>query len=172
MGMRATDIMIAGKRVLICGFGAVGKSCAESMKLAGARVYVSEIDPICALQALMEGINIKQLEDVIADVDIVITATGNKGIVTASHMAKMKNNCIIYNAGNIEGEINLEALSKVPGIKKINIKPQCHRWEFPDGHGVLVIAEGHPISLECRTGHPSRVISCIYANHVIAQIEL
>jgi len=170
--MRATDVMIAGKRVLICGFGDVGKGCAETMLAAGARVFVSEIDPICALQAVMDGMNVKPLDDLVGDIDIVITATGNKGIVTASHMAKMKNNCIIGNMGNFGDEIDLAGLSKVPGITEKMIKPGCHRWKFPDGHGVIILAQGHPLNLTCSTGHPSVVMSCIYTNQLLAQIEL
>jgi len=170
--MRATDVMIAGKRVLICGFGDVGKGCAQTMLAAGARVFISEIDPICALQAVMDGMNIKPLEDLVNDIDIVITATGSKGVVKASDMAKMKNNCIIGNMGNFEDEIDLAGLAKVPGIQEKMIKPGCHRWEFPDGHGVIILGEGHPLNLECSTGHPSVVMSCIYTNQLLAQLEL
>lgn len=170
--MRATDVMISGKRVLICGFGEVGKGCAESMISAGARVFISEIDPICALQGLMEGMSVVSLEDVVNDIDIIITATGNKGIVKASHMAKMKNNCIVGNIGNIDDEIDMTGLAKVPGIKKKEIKPGVHRWEFPDGHGVIILAEGRLLNLECSTGPPSLVISCIWTNHALSLLEL
>jgi len=170
--MRATDVMIAGKRAVVCGFGDVGKGCAQALKAAGARVAITECDPICALQALMDGIDVVRLDDVIADVDIVITATGNKGIIMADQMAKMKNNCIIGNIGHFDNEIDMAGLSKVEGIKKINIKPQCDRWEFPDGHGVIVLAEGRLLNLGCATGHPSFVMSCSFTNQVVAQMEL
>lgn len=170
--MRATDVMIAGKRVSICGFGEIGKGCAKSLLSAGARVFISEIDPICALQALMDGMNIKPLEDVAADIDIVVTATGNTGVVMASHMAKMKNNCIVGNIGGYGGEIDVAGLAKVPGIKKVMIKPDVHRWQFPDGHGVIVLAEGRPFNIVCSTGHPAIVLSCIYTNQLLAQLEL
>merc|ERR1712025_1509103 len=170
--MRATDVMIAGKRALVCGFGDVGKGCAQALKNAGARVAITEVDPICALQALMDGIDVVRLEDVIADVDIIITATGNKGIIMASDMAKMKNNCIVGNIGHFDNEIDMAGLEKVDGIKRIKVKPQCDRWEFPDGHGVIVLAEGRLLNLGCATGHPSFVMSCSFTNQVVAQMEL
>merc|ERR1711953_562122 len=170
--MRATDVMIAGKRALVCGFGDVGKGCAQALKNAGARVAVTEVDPICALQALMDGIDVVRLADVIGDVDIIITATGNKGIIMASDMAKMKNNCIIGNIGHFDNEIDMAGLEKVEGIKRIKIKPQCDRYEFPDGHGVIVLAEGRLLNLGCATGHPSFVMSCSFTNQVVAQMEL
>jgi len=170
--MRATDVMIAGKKVLICGFGDVGKGCAQAMVKSGARVSVTEIDPICALQALMDGIDVVRLEDVIHDIDIIVTATGNKGIVMAHHMAKMKNNAIVGNIGHFDNEIDMAGLQKFPGIKRINIKPQCDRWVFPDGHGVIVLAEGRLLNLGCATGHPSFVMSCSFTNQVVAQLEL
>merc|ERR1712203_314002 len=170
--MRATDVMIAGKKALICGFGDVGKGCAQAMKAAGARVAITEVDPICALQALMDGIDVVRLDDVIGDVDIIITATGNKGIIMADQMAKMKNNCIIGNIGHFDNEIDMAGLAKVDGITKINIKPQCDRWEFPDGHGVIILAEGRLLNLGCATGHPSFVMSCSFTNQVVAQMEL
>jgi adenosylhomocysteinase len=170
--MRATDVMIAGKKVMICGFGDVGKGCAQAMKAAGARVYVAEIDPICALQACMDGYHVTTLDDVIKDVDIVITATGNKGIVMARHMAQMKNNAIVGNIGHFDNEIDMAGLKNFPGIKRVNIKPQCDRWVFPDGHGVIVLAEGRLLNLGCATGHPSFVMSCSFTNQVVAQMEL
>merc|ERR1712038_1602813 len=170
--MCATDVMIAGKRALVCGFGDVGKGCAQALKNAGARVAITEVDPICALQALMDGIDVVRLEDVIADVDIIITATGNKGIIMASDMAKMKNNCIVGNIGHFDNEIDMAGLEKVDGIKRIKVKPQCDRWEFPDGHGVIVLAEGRLLNLGCATGHPSFVMSCSFTNQVVAQMEL
>lgn len=170
--MRATDVMIAGKKALVCGFGDVGKGCAQALKAAGARVAVTEIDPICALQALMEGIDVVRLDDVVSDVDIIITATGNKGIVMASHMEKMKNNVIVGNIGHFDNEIDMAGLQAITGIKRVNIKPQCDRWVFPDGHGVIVLAEGRLLNLGCATGHPSFVMSCSFTNQVVAQMEL
>jgi adenosylhomocysteinase len=170
--MRATDVMIAGKRVVICGFGDVGKGCAQAMKAAGARTMVTEIDPICALQACMDGYQVVRLEDVISEVDIIITATGNKGIVMAEHIAKMKNNAILGNIGHFDNEIDMAGLAKLPGIKRVNIKPQLDRWTFPDGKGVLLLAEGRLLNLGCATGHPSFVMSCSFTNQVVAQLEL
>jgi adenosylhomocysteinase len=170
--MRATDVMLAGKRVVICGFGDVGKGCAQAMKAAGARTLVTEIDPICALQACMDGYQVVRLDDVIGEVDIIITATGNKGIVMADHIAKMKNNAILGNIGHFDNEIDMAGLQKWAGIKKINIKPQVDRWVFPDGHGVIVLAEGRLLNLGCATGHPSFVMSCSFTNQVVAQLEL
>jgi adenosylhomocysteinase len=170
--MRATDVMIAGKRVLICGYGDVGKGCAQAMKNAGARTMVTEIDPICALQACMEGYQVVTLEDVISEVDIIITATGNKGIVMVEHIAKMKNNAILGNIGHFDNEIDMAGLQKFKGVKQINIKPQVDKWVFPDGHGVIVLAEGRLLNLGCATGHPSFVMSCSFTNQVVAQLEL
>lgn len=170
--MRATDVMIAGKMVVIAGFGDVGKGCAQAMKGAGARVKITEIDPICALQACMEGFEVVRLEDVIEQVDIVITATGNKDIVMAKHMAKMKNNAIVGNIGHFDNEIDMKGLTAVSGIKTINIKPQVDRFVFPDGHGVIILAEGRLLNLGCATGHPSFVMSCSFTNQVVAQMEL
>jgi len=168
--MRATDVMIAGKRVMICGYGDVGKGCAQAMKNAGARVCISEVDPICALQALMEGIDVCTLDDVCGDIDIVITTTGNKGIIMAKHMKKMKNNCIVGNIGHFDNEIDMAGLAKL--AKCENIKPQSDRWVFADGHGVIVLAEGRLLNLGCATGHPSFVMSCSFTNQVVAQLEL
>lgn len=170
--MRATDVMIAGKVAFIAGYGDVGKGCAQALKSAGARVLIAEVDPICALQACMEGYQVVCLDDVAREVDIVVTATGNKGIVMARHMAAMKNNCIVGNIGHFDNEIDMAGLQKVQGIKRINIKGQVDRWEFPDGHGVIILAEGRLLNLGCATGHPSFVMSCSFTNQVLAQIEL
>jgi len=171
--MRATDVMLAGKTVLICGYGDVGKGSAQSMKNAGARTLVAEIDPICALQAAMEGYQIVRLADVIADVDIVITTTGNKGIVMLDDMKKMKNNAIVGNIGHFDNEIDMAGiLDAKNNITRINIKPQVDRFVFPDGHGVIVLAEGRLLNLGCATGHPSFVMSCSFTNQVVAQLEL
>jgi len=170
--MRATDVMIAGKRALVCGYGDVGKGCVQALVNAGARVSITEVDPICALQAIMEGVDVVRMDDVISDIDIIITATGNKGIVMASDMAKMKNNAIVGNIGHFDNEIDMAGLKAITGIKKLQIKPQCDRWEFPDGHGVIVLAEGRLLNLGCATGHPSFVMSCSFTNQVVAQLEL
>merc|ERR1719285_1474632 len=168
--MRATDVMLAGKKALICGFGDVGKGSAQSMKAASAVTYVSEIDPICALQACMEGFIVVRMEDVIGEIDIVITTTGNKDIITVDHMAKMKNNCIVGNIGHFDNEIQMEALEKA--TKRLNIKPQVDKYVFPDGHGVIVLAEGRLLNLGCATGHPSFVMSNSFTNQTLAQLEL
>jgi len=170
--MRATDVMIAGKQALVLGYGDVGKGCAFALKAAGARVCVSEIDPICALQACMEGIPVVRKEDVLETCDIFVTATGNKDIIMAADMAKMKNNAIVSNIGHFDNEIDMAGLAKVDGIKKINIKPQTDRWVFPDGHGVIVLAEGRLMNLGCATGHPSFVMSCSFTNQTLAQVDL
>jgi len=170
--MRATDVMIAGKRAVICGYGDVGKGCAQAMKAAGARVMITEIDPICALQAAMEGYQVCPLEDVIADVDIVVTATGNKNILMVEHMAKMKNNAIVGNIGHFDNEIDMAGVLRFPGVKRINIKPQVDKFVFPTGNGVIILAEGRLLNLGCATGHPSFVMSCSFTNQVVAQLEL
>jgi adenosylhomocysteinase len=170
--MRATDVMIAGKLVFVAGYGDVGKGCAAAMKSAGARVVVSEIDPICALQATMEGYTVLPLEDVLATADIFVTTTGNKDIIMATHMSKMKNNAIVGNIGHFDNEIDMAGVMGWNGIKRQNIKPQCDRFIFPDGHGVIVLAEGRLLNLGCATGHPSFVMSCSFTNQVIAQLEL
>jgi adenosylhomocysteinase len=170
--MRATDVMIAGKRALVCGYGDVGKGCVQALVAAGARVSVSEVDPICALQALMEGVDVVRVNDVIEHVDIIITATGNKGILMVDQLAKMKNNAIVGNIGHFDNEIDMAGLESYPGIKRIEIKPQCDRWVFPDGHGVIMLAEGRLLNLGCATGHPSFVMSCSFTNQVVAQLEL
>jgi len=170
--MRATDVMIAGKVAFIAGYGDVGKGCAFAMKAAGARVIVSEIDPICALQACMEGFQVLPLEDCVSYTDIFITTTGNKDIIMTRHMAQMKNNAIVGNIGHFDNEIDMEGLMGYPGIKRVNIKPQCDRFVFPDGHGVIILAEGRLLNLGCANGHPSFVMSCSFTNQCIAQLEL
>jgi adenosylhomocysteinase len=169
---RATDVMIAGKMAVVCGYGEVGKGCAEALKGQGARVVVTEIDPICALQAAMAGYQVLTLEDVIGQADIFITATGNFNIITAEHMAKMKDKAIVANIGHFDNEIDMAGLQKVKGIKRINIKPQYDEFVFPDGHSVLILAEGRLMNLGCATGHPSFVMSSSFTNQVMAQIEL
>ncbi len=169
---RATDVMIAGKTAVICGYGDVGKGCAQSLRGQGARVLITEIDPICALQAAMEGYQVVRLEDVVATADIFITATGNKDIITAEHMARMKHNAIVGNIGHFDNEIDVAGLEGVSGIERINIKPQVDEWRFPDGHSVIVLSEGRLLNLGNATGHPSFVMSNSFSNQVIAQIEL
>jgi adenosylhomocysteinase len=170
--MRATDVMIAGKVVLICGFGDVGKGSAQAMRAAGARTLISEIDPICALQACMEGYQVVRLDDVVSEIDIVITTTGNKGIVSKAQMAKMKNNAIVGNIGHFDNEIDMRGLLSDKSLTKVNIKPQVDRWIFPDGHGIIMLAEGRLLNLGCATGHPSFVMSCSFTNQVVGQLEL
>ena len=170
--MRATDVMIAGKQVVICGFGDVGKGCAAAMKACGARVVVTECDPICALQACMEGYEVKRIESVLPTADIYVTATGNKDIIMVKHMAQMKNNAIVGNIGHFDNEIDVEGLETYPGITCMNIKDQVDRYEFPDGHGIILLAAGRLLNLGCATGHPSFVMSCSFTNQVLAQIEL
>ncbi len=169
---RATDIMIAGKVVVVCGYGDVGKGCAKSMRSYGARVIITEIDPICALQAAMEGFEIKTVEDCLEEADIYVTATGNRDIITAEHMSKMKDKSIVCNIGHFDNEIQVSRLEKWPGIKKINIKPQVDQYYFSDGHSVIILAEGRLVNLGCATGHPSFVMSNSFTNQVLAQIEL
>lgn len=168
--MRATDVMICGKKALVCGYGDVGKGCAMALKSQGAVVFVAECDPICALQACMEGFQVLTLADVIEDIDIVITATGNKGILMASDMEKMKNNAIVGNIGHFDNEIDVKGLYGL--CTKVEIKPQVHRLVFPDGHGIILLAEGRLLNLGCATGHPSFVMSCSFTNQTLAQIEL
>jgi adenosylhomocysteinase len=169
---RATDVMIGGKVAVICGFGDVGKGCAESLRGQGARVIVTEIDPICALQAAMQGYEVKTLDDVIDEGDIFITATGNKDIITAGHMARMKHQAIVGNIGHFDNEIDIAGLSKVPGIERVTIKPQVDEWRFPDGHTIIMLSEGRLLNLGNATGHPSFVMSNSFTNQTIAQIEL
>merc|ERR1712060_344698 len=170
--MRATDVMIGGKRALICGYGDVGKGCAFAMRGAGARCMITEIDPICALQACMEGFQVVKMETVVGEVDIFVSTTGNKDIITLEHMKKMKNNAIVGNIGHFDNEIEMENLEKFPGIKVENIKPQVDRYVFPDGHGIIVLAAGRLLNLGCATGHPSFVMSCSFTNQVLAQIDI
>jgi len=170
--MRATDVMIAGKTVVVCGYGDVGKGSAQSMKACGARTLVTEIDPICALQACMEGFQVVRLNDVLEEADIIITTTGNKDIIMVDQMAKMKNNCIIGNIGHFDNEIDMAGLESFPGVKRTNIKPQVDKWTFPSGKSVIVLAEGRLLNLGCATGHPSFVMSCSFTNQVVAQMEL
>ncbi|MFT7541839.1 MAG: adenosylhomocysteinase, partial [Gammaproteobacteria bacterium] len=170
--MRATDVMLSGKVAVVCGYGDVGKGSAQSLRGQGARVIVTEIDPICALQAAMEGFEVKTVEDVVEDADIFITTTGNFNVIRLEHMQRMKNNAIVGNIGHFDNEIEMVAMSKLPGIVRENIKPQVDRWVFPDGHGVIVLAEGRLLNLGCATGHPSFVMSNSFTNQVMAQIEL
>jgi adenosylhomocysteinase len=169
---RATDVMIAGKLAVICGFGDVGKGCAESLRGQGARVTITEIDPICALQAAMQGYAVRTLEEVVADGDIFITCTGNKDIIRAEHMARMKHQAIVGNIGHFDNEIDIAGLTRTPGIERINIKPQVDEWVFPDGHAIILLSEGRLLNLGNATGHPSFVMSNSFTNQTIAQIEL
>ena len=169
---RATDVMLGGKVAVVMGYGEVGKGCAQALRGQGARVIVTEIDPICALQAAMEGFEVTTLENVIARADIFISATGNKDIITTAHMSRMKDKAIVGNIGHFDNEIDMAGLKKVPGIERINIKPQYDEWRFPDGHSVMVLAEGRLLNLGCATGHPSFVMSASFTNQVIAQLEL
>jgi adenosylhomocysteinase len=168
---RASDVMIGGKTALVLGYGDVGKGCAQSLRGQGARVIVTECDPICALQAVMEGYQVRRIEEVVKDVDIFITATGNKDVITVEMMAQMKDKAIVGNIGHFDNEIDTAGLAKYPGIKRINIKPQFDLWEFPDGHGILLLAEGRLLNLGCATGHPSFVMSMSFTNQTLAQIE-
>jgi adenosylhomocysteinase len=169
---RGTDVMIAGKTALICGYGDVGKGCAASLKGQGARVLVTEIDPICALQASMEGFQVVKLDDVVGEIDIFVTATGNKDIITAGHMGRMKHQAIVGNIGHFDNEIDVAGLTAVAGIERINIKPQVDEWRFPDGHSIILLSEGRLLNLGNATGHPSFVMSNSFTNQTIAQIEL
>jgi adenosylhomocysteinase len=169
---RATDVMLGGKLVVVCGYGDVGKGAAEALRGQGARVVVTEVDPICALQATMEGLPVVRVDDVVEKADIFITTTGNRDIIMAGHMARMKHNAIVGNVGHFDTEIDMAGLSAVPGIAKIEIKPQVHEWRFPDGHSVIVLSEGRLMNLGNATGHPSFVMSNSFANQTLAQIEL
>lgn len=169
---RATDVLIGGKVAVVCGYGDVGKGCAESLRGQGARVVVTEIDPICALQAAMDGYQVTTLEDVLDQADIVITTTGNKNIVTAQHMAGMKHQAIVGNIGHFDNELDMAGLAGIDGITKINIKPQVDKWVFPDGHAIIVLSEGRLLNLGNATGHPSFVMSNSFTNQTMAQIEL
>jgi len=170
--MRATDVMIGGKRALVCGYGDVGKGCAFALRGAGARVLITEIDPICALQACMEGFQVVRIESVVGEVDIFTSATGNFNIITLEHMKKMKNNAIVGNIGHFDNEIDMAGLEGLPGMRVENIKPQVDRFVFPDGHGVIVLASGRLLNLGCATGHPSFVMSCSFTNQTLAQLDL
>ena len=169
---RATDVMLGGKLVVVCGYGDVGKGAAESLRGQGARVVVTEIDPICALQAAMDGLQVVRLDDVIEEADVVITTTGNTGIVLAADMARMKHNAILGNVGHFDDEIDMAGLARVPGIVRTEIKPQVHEWTFPDGHAIIVLSEGRLLNLGNATGHPSFVMSNSFTNQTMAQIEL
>ncbi|MDA3781047.1 MAG: adenosylhomocysteinase [Bacteroidales bacterium] len=169
---RATDVMLAGKVVVICGYGDVGKGSAKSMKSYGARVIVTEIDPICALQASMEGYEVKNVEDALDEGNIFVTTTGNKDVITAEHMAKMNDQAIVCNIGHFDHEIQVKQLEEFPGIEKINIKLQVDKYKFPDGHSIFLLAEGRLVNLGCATGHPSFVMSNSFTNQTLAQIEL
>jgi adenosylhomocysteinase len=169
---RGTDVMLAGKVGVVCGYGDVGKGSAASLKAQGCRVVVTEIDPICALQAAMEGFDVKTVEDVVETADLFITTTGNKDIITADHMSRMKHQAIVGNIGHFDNEIDMAGLEKTPGIERINIKPQVDKWVFPDGHAVIILSEGRLLNLGNATGHPSFVMSNSFTNQTLAQIEL
>ena len=169
---RATDVMIGGKVAVVCGFGEVGKGCAQALRGQGARVVVTEIDPICALQAAMEGYEVRRLESVLETADIFITATGNKDVITGEQMSRMKDKAIVANIGHFDNEIDMAGLRKIPGVKKTNIKPQYDEWTFADGRSVLILAEGRLMNLGCATGHPSFVMSSSFTNQVLAQLDL
>src|SRR6202035_1334131 len=165
-------VMIGGKMAVVCGFGDVGKGCAESLRGQGARVVITEIDPICALQAAMQGYEVSTLEEVLESADIFITATGNRDIITAAHMQRMKHQAIVGNIGHFDNEIDIAGLVKVPGVERVNIKPQVDKWVFSDGHAIILLSEGRLLNLGNATGHPSFVMSSSFTNQVIAQIEL
>ncbi|HSJ26173.1 MAG TPA: adenosylhomocysteinase [Longimicrobiales bacterium] len=169
---RATDVMLSGKVAVVCGYGEVGKGCAQALKGQGARVIVTEIDPICALQAAMEGFEVNTVENVVEYADIFITATGNRDVITADHMARMKDKAIVGNIGHFDNEIDMAGLKKIQGMERINIKPQYDEFRFPDGHSVMILAEGRLLNLGCATGHPSFVMSASFTNQVMAQLEL
>ncbi len=169
---RATDVLIGGKVAVVCGYGDVGKGCAESLRGQGARVIVTEIDPICALQAAMDGYQVATLEDVVDTADIVVTATGCLDVVTADHLARMKHQAIVGNIGHFDNEIDMAGLSRLPGVQRREVKPQVHEWVFPDGHSILVLSEGRLLNLGNATGHPSFVMSNSFTNQVLAQVEL
>merc|ERR1711879_510448 len=170
--MRATDVMLAGKLAVVCGYGQVGKGSAEALKAQGARVVITEIDPICALQACMAGFQVLKIEEVLEHAEIYVTATGNKGIIMAEHMAKMRNQAIVCNIGHFDNEIDVAGIENYPGVTKINIKPQVDKFVFPDGHSIILLASGRLVNLGCATGHPSFVMSNSFSNQTLAQIEL
>ena len=169
---RATDVMVAGKLAVVCGYGDVGKGCAQSLRGQGARVVVTEVDPICALQASMEGIQVVTLDDVVGEADIFVTATGNRDVILAEHLARMKHNAVVCNIGHFNNEIDMDGLARWPGVSRHPVKPQVDAWDFPDGHSVIVLAEGRLVNLGCATGHPSFVMSTSFTNQVLAQLEL
>jgi len=169
---RATDVLIGGKVAVVCGYGDVGKGCAESLRGQGARVIVTEIDPICALQAAMDGYQVARMEDVVTTADIFVSATGNFHIITAEHMSQMKHQAIVGNIGHFDNEIDMAGLARLPGVKRVNVKPQVDEWTFPDGHAVIILSEGRLLNLGNATGHPSFVMSNSFTNQVIAQVEL
>jgi adenosylhomocysteinase len=169
---RGTDVMVAGKTVVVCGYGDVGKGCAQSMRGFGARVIITEIDPICALQAAMEGYKVDTLDNVVSEADVFVTATGNRDIITIEHMKMMKDTAIVCNIGHFDNEIQVEKLEKFPGIKEINIKPQVDQFTFPDGHCIILLSRGRLVNLGNATGHPSFVMSNSFTNQTLAQIEL
>jgi adenosylhomocysteinase len=169
---RATDVMLGGKIAVVCGYGEVGKGCAQALRGQGCRVIVTEIDPICALQAVMEGYEVARVEDVLERADIFITATGNRDVITADMMARMKDKAIVGNIGHFDNEIDMAGLKKLSGVERIPIKPQFDEFRFPDGHSVLILAEGRLLNLGCATGHPSFVMSTSFTNQVLAQLEL
>lgn len=169
---RATDVMIAGKIVVVCGYGDVGKGCAQSMRSYGARVIITEIDPICALQAAMEGFEVKTVEETLGTGNIYVTATGNTDVITVEHMSKMKDQSIVCNIGHFDNEIQVDLLESAPGVERITIKPQVDEFKFPDGHSIFLLAEGRLVNLGCATGHPSFVMSNSFSNQTLAQIDL
>ena len=169
---RATDVMLSGKKAVICGYGEVGKGCAQALRGQGCRVLITEIDPICALQAAMEGYEVTTVEDVVETADIFVTTTGNKDIITADHMSRMKDKAIVGNIGHFDNEIDMAGMKKIPGVERTVIKPQYDQFTFADGHSVLVLAEGRLLNLGCATGHPSFVMSTSFTNQVLAQLEL
>ncbi|MGW7537366.1 adenosylhomocysteinase [Amycolatopsis sp. NPDC054798] len=169
---RGTDVMIGGKYAVVCGYGDVGKGAVEALRGQGARVVVTEIDPICALQAAMDGLEVVELDDVVERADIFLTTTGNFGIISAAQMSRMKHQAIVANVGHFDNEIDMAGLAKIPGIVKTEVKPQVHTWRFPDGHAIIVLSEGRLMNLGNATGHPSFVMSASFANQVLAQIEL
>ena len=169
---RGTDVLIGGKVAVVCGYGDVGKGCAESLRGQGARVIVTEIDPICALQAAMDGYQVTTVDDVLGEADIFVTATGNANVIRADHMARMKHQAIVGNIGHFDNEIDMAGLAATPGVQRVDIKPQVDEWVFPDGHAVIVLSEGRLLNLGNATGHPSFVMSNSFTNQVIAQVEL
>ena len=169
---RATDVMLGGKVAVVCGYGEVGKGCAQSLRGQGCRVVITEIDPICALQAAMEGYQVVTLEEMLETADIFITATGNRDIISAAQMNRMKDKAIVGNIGHFDNEIDMAGLKAFPGIERVPVKPQYDEWRFADGHSVLVLAEGRLLNLGCATGHPSFVMSASFTNQVLAQIAL